>query len=443
MSLNMVHVMQAQLIEQNVSLADPLDVISLSLRWIYFSRGQAVEIDRLFAQYEIDPVDHDANDPVFLLTYFRLHALLGALKDGPAIYDPDLNSNDLTPAQQFASDVELLKIMATTDMQYVQHAGVKQFLHVNLSIDTIVAPDTYWDGLINMAQLFEACRHYGSKNGVDVSWPDLDRFMSLYDKESLFAGRVPDSAEAFLKTCGLMQGLSIGSIMAHVGQQGRMPRNTALRPSPDGKRQLKARSDTTLLFRDHFLHRTVSTKPAPQLQRSSDLVMRIHKIIEDLTTIGAVASTRLGDADINFSGRSLRPVLDKLQLTPAALPRRGKRLDATAAHSFVEEMANDETYLLRCDVFNLHLRSIDVLGHIIYDDLEARLSPAAVKDCFNNLEGVLPRIFSDWWFIEGDLGEVPPLARPRAMIHGAAEYLRTWTTALCREECPIQMATLA
>ncbi|KAJ3353599.1 hypothetical protein GGF32_002930 [Allomyces javanicus] len=270
-ALNMVRVMEAQLIEQNPSLADPLDVVTLFLRWIYFARGQAAEFDRLFAKYEIDPADHDANGHVFLWTFFRLRALPGALNGGPPTYDPDLNAKVLTPAQQFANDVELLKVMATNGMQYAQLADVKRFLHVDvfleelqqylatqkltytllvatlfllevhkmsgkavvsgrktlhftmramygtvirffgnwyhrvqyrnekdlpasirtlhgmlktLSIDTLVAPDAHWDNLINVAHLYEACRQYGGKNGIDVSWPDLEDFMTLYDKKS-------------------------------------------------------------------------------------------------------------------------------------------------------------------------------------------------------------------------------------------------------------------
>ncbi|KNE64093.1 hypothetical protein AMAG_09155 [Allomyces macrogynus ATCC 38327] len=118
---------------------------------------------------------------------------------------------------------------------------------------------------------------------------------------------------------------------------GRPLRNSALKRSPSGQRHFKAQAYTTLLFRDYLFQRTHAGTSASLPQRSSDLVARIHNIVEDLMTLGTVAPTRLGDADSNFSGRSLRPILDKLHLAPSVL-QRGKRFDSMALLSFVEEV---------------------------------------------------------------------------------------------------------
>ncbi|KAJ3358466.1 hypothetical protein GGF32_000369 [Allomyces javanicus] len=313
--------------------------------------------------------------------------------------------------------------------------GQIQFMMLQLQLDTIVAPNTHWDILINALQLYEACRQYGNGHGIDVSWPDLDRFIRLYDKESLFAGRVPDTAEGFLKTYSIISGISVGSINAHMGLQNRTPRNSTMQWSSSRRRQLKARSYTTLLFRDHFFRRRSSTSPPSLLQRSSDFIARIHNIVEDLVTTGTVSPTRLGDADANFSGRSLRPILDKIGLAPTAV-QRSKRPDGTATLQFIEEVVAAEWDLLRCEMLSLHLRGIAVLTNTIdkiNGDLEERYGPGTFKDCLLHLEGVLPRIFADWW-----TGERNPLvfslySRSRPLIHDAAEYLRSWATEPCGE----------
>ncbi|KAJ3358468.1 hypothetical protein GGF32_000371 [Allomyces javanicus] len=328
-------------------------------------------------------------------------------------------------------------------------SGLLQYKTLQLGIDTIVGPNAHWRILINTVQLYEACRQYGRENGIDVSWPDLDALMALYDKDSLFAGRVPDTARGFLKTFTLIEGVSVMSVLPYKGHQERMGRNDPLimsggkvktRTSPGGKRLIKARAYTALLFRNRLLH---AAGKVSLLERSSNCLARIHDIVGDLVSTGAVALTRLMDDDANFAGRSLRPTLDKLNLMgDAGEPlRRGKELKSVVLLSLVEEIVVSEFDLLRCNVIALHLRAFEVLIPVFRKNtavLTRRIGREFYDSCMQNVTNIVGWVIADWMYhCEPD--EFGQFLAPNEVIRDVAEFLRSWTTT---EINPIRPRTM-
>ncbi|KAJ3358465.1 hypothetical protein GGF32_000368, partial [Allomyces javanicus] len=129
-----------------------------------------------------------------------------------------------------------------------------------------------------------------------------------------------------------------------MGYQKRVSRTSGLHGSLANKQQLKARAYTPILFRDRHFQRMSSPTPASLLQRSSDFVVRVHNIVEDLVMTGTVAPTRFVDEDAKFFG-----------------------IDPASILSFVDWVVKDESDLLRCNVIALHLRCSSLLGQVAYD----------------------------------------------------------------------------
>ncbi|KAJ3351606.1 hypothetical protein GGF32_004222 [Allomyces javanicus] len=139
----------------------------------------------------------------------------------------------------------------------------------------------------------------------------MDVFMHFYYKDSLFAGRVPATAQDFFKTFSIHNGMALSS---------------------------------------------------------SNFVARIGNLVDDLTTTGKVASTRLSPANADFTGRSLQPLLDQLKLTDGTdvtQHRHQQRLSPVSLLSFVENVVASEFDLLRCDLLRLHLSSLTVLLDVL------------------------------------------------------------------------------
>ncbi|KAJ3368293.1 hypothetical protein GGF31_006524 [Allomyces arbusculus] len=130
-----------------------------------------------------------------------------------------------------------------------------------------------------------------------------------------------------------------------------------------GERHLNSRSYTAVLFRDRYVGHSRIT---PSLGASSRLVARIRQVVEDLMTTGVVSPLRPDEADANFSGRSLQPILDALNLTPTSAAgvvlRRGARIDLVVLLEFVGKVVNSEHDLLRFSLLSLQLDRFDK-GH--------------------------------------------------------------------------------
>ncbi|KAJ3358477.1 hypothetical protein GGF32_000380 [Allomyces javanicus] len=354
---------------------------ALLFRDRHFQRGACEYLD---PATPIDPQNQSLHDSLGLPACLRLRALLDALPGDSHDYRLDANFEEQTQMEQFHNDVELLKAMAHLGMQYVEHPGVKKYLHVDVFLeelqqylatkkttltllvattyflqvhhmlgdvflgmtqtlrnldphplhgrdmtiandsslawvlhwhpwlcgqlqflviqlgnDAIVGTHPHWDFLISTAFLYEACQRYGGEHDIDISWPDLDVFMSLYVKESLFGGRVPEAALDFLNSYAIVSGHSLSAILPLMGHQERLKRNAlsdrtfgvkgASVFSPAGQRKIKSRSYTTLMFCDWLFPPAVgATSP---LDRSSNFVTRINNLVDDLVTTSAVALT--------------------------------------------------------------------------------------------------------------------------------------------------------
>ncbi|KAJ3364280.1 hypothetical protein GGF32_002251 [Allomyces javanicus] len=160
--------------------------------------------------------------------------------------------------------------------------GQLQFMLVQHGLDLILHPKTPLRSVLSAVHLYEACRCYGRDYDVDIFCPDLEQFMDLYGKESLFFGRVPDSPEQVGKLLNIQRGFSIATMGSHAH-----PRySEQMMASRGGERHLKARSYTAVLFRDRYFGQSRTT-PSPG--SSSRLVARIRQITEDLMTTGVVS----------------------------------------------------------------------------------------------------------------------------------------------------------
>ncbi|KNE71989.1 hypothetical protein AMAG_15931 [Allomyces macrogynus ATCC 38327] len=198
-----------------------------------------------------------------------------------------------------------------------------------LGIDTVVAPCAHWSALIKTTHLYEACRQYGSKNGIDV-WPDMDTFMTLFDKDALFAGRLPKTAHAFVNSFSLRSDHSIASIASTSGRKSRTSRSgTSSTAATSGERRLKARPDY------------------------------------DLAMSGTVAPTRLSSDDANISCPSLHHLLDHFGMTAAStalLQHHGQYPNPHVLASFIEQTVTGDFDLRCCDVVDLYIRSLILLA---------------------------------------------------------------------------------
>ncbi|KAJ3348624.1 hypothetical protein GGF32_006108 [Allomyces javanicus] len=205
--------------------------------------------------------------------------------------------------------------------------GQLQYLLLQQSTDVIIHPDAPWRLLLYSAQLYEACRLYSRTHGLDdVVWPDMDEFMRLYDKASLFLGRVPDTSEKFVK----LYNVTLGVL---------------------------ARSYLAVMFRGWHFKRAALMAP---LERLQGLVSRIRHVLEDLLTMGTASPARLDADNANFS-------------VIADLRCNGKRLPMRVLLQFVEQVANAEHNLLRFDLFESDLDTMcandesSVVGFILID----------------------------------------------------------------------------
>ncbi|KAJ3361160.1 Cytoplasmic dynein 2 light intermediate chain 1 [Allomyces javanicus] len=232
--------------------------------------------------------------------------------------------------------------------------------------------------------LYEMCQCYGRDHGIDVVWHDLDHFMELYDQESLFLGRVPDTAEQFVKVFNVARGFSAtGCLPAGLLGRQQRSRKMAMQTSRHGERHLKARSYSAILFRDRHLRRLDTATP---------------------------------------------------------LERRNVRLGSSVLLNFVESVVIEEDDLLRFDLLQMHLNALDLMETIaLYHrkELVAHFGQLVLEYLDADLSLVAGYIAADWYFGGHPLREGrEPVKRfkPQWIVRDAAETMREWTRcygALC------------
>ena len=65
-----------------------------------------------------------------------------------------------------------------------------------------------WGTILYVAYLYEACRRAGH---LKETWPDMELVMNIHTRERMFAGRIPQTSEEFLKCMQLTLGMSLAS----------------------------------------------------------------------------------------------------------------------------------------------------------------------------------------------------------------------------------------
>ena len=210
-----------------------------------------------------------------------------------------------------------------------------------------------WGSILYVAYLYEACRR---AEYLQQIWPDMELVMDIHTRERMFAGRIPQNPEEFLKCMQLTLGMSLVNF-------SRSNRLDHIKP-PGRKRKVFTMSPLSNLF-------------PMQWNASGDAMLTINTI-EDLIMNPQFAST-LPNTPLPGDDENLAPKHSPLQkqwlkshkMTPLQL------LDT------LRNAISAEEYMLRFDYISLHTRCLRLLRTLrtaLDDQLRDHFGPRYIDD---------------------------------------------------------------